>query len=105
MAEYCCLTVFANACKQQQEVAHTGFMLPLTLTLVGEIGLIISVANLHFKSILQLKMKSSYSPCPEEIGARASVRTCTLFARVIQDLRIRKREFLVPETCRIFHLG
>ena len=79
-------------------------------------GLIISVANLHFKSILQLKMKSSYSPCPEEIGARASVRTCTLvctsdfsylfgFARVIQDLRIRKREFLVVEACQIFHLG
>ena len=55
------------------------------------------------------------SLCPEEIGARASFRKCTLvctndcsylfgFARAIQDLCIRKREFLVAEACQIFHL-
>ena len=54
------------------------------------------------------------SPCPEEISARACTYTlvCTNdcsylfgFARAIQDLCIRKREFLVAEACQIFHLG
>ena len=57
-----------------------------------------------------------YNPSPEEIGARALIRTCTLvctsdcsylfgFARAIQDYCIHKREFLVAEACQIFHLG
>ena len=59
---------------------------------------------------------ATLSPCPEEIGARVSIHTCTLiclidcfylfeFACGIQDLCIRKRQFLTAEACQICHLG
>ena len=56
------------------------------------------------------------SPCREEIGARASIRTCAFarmsdcsylfgIARAIQDLSIRTTEFLFAEGRKMFHLG
>ena len=55
------------------------------------------------------------SPCREEIGARASSRTCTFvcmsdcsylfeIARAIQDLPIRNKEFLFAEARQMSHL-
>ena len=55
-------------------------------------------------------------PCLEEIGARASIRTCTLVCKsdcflsfeiacAFQDLCIGNTEFLVAEACQMSCLG
>ena len=56
------------------------------------------------------------SPCREEIGARASIRTCTFvctsdcsyFFRIacaIQNFSIRNIEFHFAEACQMSHFG